>query len=593
MARNFIGGYGLGARVLYDMVAPGVDPLGPDNVLGFVTGPLTGTGALLGGRYVVVCKSPVSGGWNDANSGGHFGPELKRAGFDAVFVSGVSEKPVYLWIHDGKAEIRDASKLWGRDSTETLDGLIQETGEKRLRAALIGPAGEKQSLMACVINDRHRAAGRGGLGAVMGAKNLKAVAVRGTGEVPVADPERLKEVNQSVLSAMKEGPMAKFLGIFGKYGTGVGTGANALSGDSPVKNWGGVGVVDFGEEQAHRLDARVMDQYKTKKYACASCPIGCGADYEVNDGEWPVGLTYRPEYETSAAFGTMCLNDNPESIIKCNEICNRAGLDTISVGATISWAMECYEKGLFTKEETGGIELTWGNAKAIVEMTQAIAEQTGLGKILARGSASAAEEIGKGAEYLVTVRGIELPMHDPKLGPGYARTYQCDPAPGRHVKGGLGAGQLRDTSGAKYDDSDKGPLDVRATAASEVLNASGMCLFSVFTGVKNLPVNMLEAVTGWSLDSEEQKNAGLRIINMRNAFNLREGQRPSDAVLPPRCVGEPAQEAGPVSGITIDHKSLVRNFFNAIEWDLATGKPSRQSLEVLGGMEDIIRDFYE
>ena len=591
IARRFIGGYGIGARVLYDLMKAGVDPLGPDNVLGFVTGPLNGTGALFGGRYMVVCKSPVSGGWNDANSGGYFGPELKKAGFDALFISGSADKPVYLWINDGKVEIRDASKLWGKDCTETEEALIAEIGENRLRAAVIGPAGEKLSLMACVMNDRHRAAARGGLGAVMGSKKLKAIAVRGTGAVPVADAERLREINRSVVEEMKNGRSAKLVKGIGEYGTGIGTGANALSGDTPVKNWGGVGLVDFGEESAHRLDAIKMDKYKTKKYACANCPLGCGADYEVKDGEWPLQETYRPEYETSAAFGTLCLNDNADSVIKCNDICNRYGLDTISVGATVAWAIECYENGVFTKQETGGIELTWGNAKAIVEITQAIAEQTGFGKILAMGSAGAAKKLGKGFEYLQTVKGIELPMHDPKIGPGYARTYQFDPTPARHVKGGLGMVQIRDTSPAKYDFSNTGPKDMVMTISNEVLQVAGLCLFSNFVQRDTAP-KMLEAVTGWSFDPAFQKDTMMRVMNMKHAFNLREGQKPSDFVLPPRSVGEPPLKEGPVAGIRIDHKALARNFFAVMEWDEDMGKPSRKSLEALGGMDDVIKDLY-
>ena len=346
LARKFIGGYGIGARILYDMMRPGVDPLGPDNILGFIPGPLNGTGAFFGGRYTVVCKSPVTGGWNDANSGGFFGVELKRAGFDGVFVSGASAKPVYLFIKDGKAEIRDAKKLWGKDCTETEEALIQETGEKNLRSALIGPAGEKKSLMACVINDKHRAAGRGGCGAVMGSKNLKAVAVRGTGKVSVAHPDKVKEVNAAILEFMKNGPTIEQIKLFGTFGTGGMTGGNALSGDSPVKNWGGAGVVDMGEESAAKLGTFSFDaKYNTKKYACANCPLGCGAHYKVDSGKWPVGETDRPEYETLAAFGTMTLNDDAESIIKCNDICNKYGLDTISVGCTVAWAIECYENG--------------------------------------------------------------------------------------------------------------------------------------------------------------------------------------------------------------------------------------------------------
>ncbi len=592
LAKGFIGGYGIGARILYDMMKPGTDPLGPENVLGFVTGPLNGTGALFGGRYVVVCKSPVTGGWNDANSGGHFAPELKKAGFDAVFISGKADKPVYLWINDGKAEIRDAAKLWGKDCVEIEEALMEETGEKRLRAAVIGPAGEKLSLMACVMNDQHRAAGRGGLGAVMGSKKLKAIVVRGTGTIPVADPEKLKELNRLITEEMRTGRSAKLVKGIGDWGTGISTGASALSGDSPVKNWGGVGLVDFGEERAHKLDSMKMDPYKTKKYACANCPLGCGADFEVKEGDWPLKETYRPEYETLAAFGTLCLNDNAESVIKCNDICNRYGLDTISVGATVAWAIECYENGIFTKEETGGIELTWGNARAIVAITQSIADQTGFGKILALGSAGAAKKLGKGFEYLQTVEGIELPMHDPRLAPGYARTYQLDPTPARHVKGGLGMLQIRDTSPAKYDFSNTGAKDMASTIPNEVLQVAGLCLFSNFVRFDQMAPRMLEAVTGWNFDPAVQKQTMMRVMNMRLAFNLREGQNPAEIKLPSRSVGEPPQKEGPVAAVTIDYKALGRNFFTEMEWDGDTGKPGRKSLEALGGLEDVIKDLY-
>ncbi|MGA2108632.1 MAG: aldehyde ferredoxin oxidoreductase N-terminal domain-containing protein, partial [Syntrophorhabdales bacterium] len=253
MAKDFVGGYGIGARVLYDMMKPGVDPLGSENVLGFISGPLNGSGALFGGRYTVVCKSPVTGEWNDANSGGFFGPELKRAGYDGVFVSGAAKKPVYLFIKDGKAEIRDAKAIWGKDCTEALQALVDETGESALRAALIGPAGEKLSLMACVINDKHRAAGRGGCGAVMGSKNLKAVVVRGAAKIPVANPEKVRKINGEILDWMKNGPTVEQVRLFGDWGTGGMTGANGLMGDTPVKNWGGAGVVDMGEERLNKI----------------------------------------------------------------------------------------------------------------------------------------------------------------------------------------------------------------------------------------------------------------------------------------------------------------------------------------------------
>jgi aldehyde:ferredoxin oxidoreductase len=593
LARDFIGGYGIGARVLYDMMKPGADPLGPENVVGFVTSPLNGTGALYGGRYMVVCKSPVTGGWNDANSGGFFGPELKKAGFDAVFVSGASAKPVYLFIKDGKAELRDALKLWGKGCTATEEALFQETGEKKLRAAIIGPAGERRSLMAAIINDGHRAAARGGCGAVMGSKNLKAVVVRGTKSVSVADPARLKEVNAGILDYMKNGPTAELLKAFGTYGTGVTVEGSGLCGDTPIKNWGGAGGVDMSEEEFTRISTFSLDEkYKMKKYACANCPLGCGAHYNVVDGTWPVGETGRPEYETLAAFGGMTLNSNAESIIKCNDICNRYGLDTISVGATIAWAIECYENGIFTKDETNGILLTWGNASSIVAITQAIADQMGFGAALALGSEHAAARLGKGSEYLQTVRGMELGMHDPRFSPGFGRTYQHDPTPGRHIKGGLGLGESAAPAEVRYDYASKGHADMAAACHSEIISTSGLCIFGgAFAMTPDVPAKLISAVTGWDFTEGDVLTTGKRIMNMRWAFNLREGQKP-DATLPSRSVGEPPLAAGPVKGVTVDHRTMGAVFWEHMGWDKENLMPTRQSLEEQGGMDDVIRSLY-
>jgi aldehyde:ferredoxin oxidoreductase len=590
VAKRFIGGYGIGAKFLFERMKAGSDPLGPDNIIGFTTGPLTGTGAMFSGRYTVVCKSPVTGGWNDANSGGHFGVELKKAGFDAVFVQGVSETPVYVWINDGKVEIRDASNLWGKNVLEAEEALRAELGEEKIRVAMVGPAGEKMSLIAGVINDGHRAAGRGGSGAVMGSKKLKAVVVRGTGTVTVAEPEKLKAVNQEIVDTLKNGPMAEMVGGFSMFGTTGMYSATVCSGDAPVKNWGGAGVIDFGEEAAKGFEGPVTDpKYRVKKYTCANCPIGCGAIYDVKDGKWPVSDAGRPEYETQASFGCLILNKDFEALVKCNHICNLYGLDTISSGATLAWAIECYENGILTKDVTGGIELTWGNSEAVVQATQEMADQsTEFGKLLAQGSAGAAAKLGKGEEYLVTVKGIELPMHDSRFAPGLARTYIYDPTPGRHVKGGLGLQQMMNPEADKYNYEGTGEPDVLATAATEIVNTAGLCAFHDMTGLQHLAWKFIPPVTGWDFGAEEEKQTGLRIFNMRHAFNVREGFKPSDYQLPKRSVGEPPIEAGPLEGITIDYKALIDNFFEAIEWDKTTGKPSRSSLEKLGGMDDVI-----
>jgi len=592
MAKDYLGGYGIGVRVLYDMMKPGVDPLGPENVLGFMTGPLTGTGAMFGGRYTVVCKSPVTGGWNDANSGGFFGPELKRAGFDGVFFTGMAKKPVYLWIKDGKAELRDAAKLWGKDSVEVEKALKTETGEDKMRAAVIGPAGEKLSLMACVMNDEHRAAGRGGCGAVMGSKKLKAIAVRGTTEIPVANPGRIKEINRSVTTAMKSGPAAAMMAGFGEYGTGSGTGLSALNGDSPVKNWGGVGVVDFGEAKANAVACPTYDaKYKVKKYSCSNCPLGCGARYKVDSGKWPIGETDRPEYETACSFGALCLNADIEAILKCNDICNRYGLDTISVGATVAWAMECYENKVFSKKDTDGIELTWGNAEAIVAMTQKIADSEGFGQILAMGSAAAAKKLGKGAQYLQTVAGIELPMHDPKLAPGFGRTYRFDATPARHVKGGLGLLQSGNPDPSKYGTKGTAFMDVMVTTNIEALNCAGLCMFGMFAAPPDSQTGYIEAATGWQFKGQDQLRVAMRVLTLKQAFNVREGIKPADTTISPRAVGEPPQQAGPNKGITIGHKELGHNFFTFMGWDDITGKPTVGALKALG-LNDVVKDLH-
>jgi aldehyde:ferredoxin oxidoreductase len=585
IAAQFVGGYGIGARILYEMMKKGVDPLGPDNVLGFVSGPLNATKALFGGRYMVVCKSPITGGWNDAHSGGFFGPQLKRAGFDAVFVSGAARKPAYLFIKDGKAEIRDAKNIWGKDCTEAQAVLAQETGEPHLRAALIGPAGEKRTLTACIISDTHRAAARGGCGAVMGSKNLKAVVAVGSARIAVADPERILEINREILDWMKNGPTAGMVKSWGAFGTGGDTAMNGIIGDTPVKNWSGAGTIHMGDENLQKLATAAYDgKYNTKKYSCAQCPLGCGAHYSVPDGKWPLADTVRPEYETLGAFGAMALNDNPESIIKCNDICNHYGLDTMSVGSTIAWAIECYEQGLLTKEDTNGIELAWGNADSIVAMTQAIADQSGFGKVLGLGSRKAAEKIGRGHEFLQTVRGIELPMHDPRFSPYLARTYQCDPTPGRHIKGGLGIADLGSPDHIRFQFNGRGQADLEATCRAEVLGSAGACAFCNFSAPPHALKAHIEAVTGREID---MNRTGKRIFNMRHLFNLREGQKPTHDLLPARCIGNPPLADGPLKGNTVDARQIAENFFEAIGWDKETMIPDKDSLEDLGVSLDL------
>jgi aldehyde:ferredoxin oxidoreductase len=590
LTENYIGGYGFGAKILYDMMPAKADPLGPESVLGFITGPTNATKAFFGGRYMIVHKSPVTGGWNDANSGGYFGPELKKAGYDAVFISGISEKPIYIYINDGKVEIRDASHLWGMDTKKVWEQLKEETGEPRLRVSAIGPAGERLSYISCPINDGHRAPGRGGGGAVMGSKKLKAIAVRGTMEIPVANPEKVLETNRKISGAMKESQLAY---AFGTWGTGVGTPASALSGDSPVKNWGGVGIIDFEDEKAQKVGAIALDRYKTKKYSCANCPLGCGAEYKVEDGRWPLEQTERPEYETAASFGSTCLCSEPDAILKCNEICNIYGFDTISAGMTIAWAMECYEEGIL-REELDGIELTWGNGESMVKIMQKMADGEGCGKILSNGSQYAAKYWGKGQEFLQTASGIELPMHDPRFAPGLARTYRFDPTPGRHVKGGVGALQMGGNELTdKYVYTDTGMMDFHLTTNTEIMNSSGLCMFHSLVCPPEVQNEFISAITGMEFDAKKSLKTGHRIYLMRHAFNLREGFKPYDFKISQRAVGKPPLSAGPLKGITVDDDLLGKNFFETAGIDYETGIPSLEILQSLGHLDEVIDDLYK
>lgn len=577
--RKYIGGYGFGTKILYDRTEPGVDPLGPDNILGFLTGVLTATPAIIGSRYVVVCKSPLTNSWGDANSGGFFGPELKFAGYDGVFFTGASDKPVYVSIIDGKVELHDAADLWGKDTYDTEDLLKEKHGAK-IRAACIGPSGEAISKIACVINDKGRAAGRSGVGAVMGSKKLKAVVVSGSAKVPMADEQAAKELRTKILKEEKDaGEGMK------KYGTSGITADSALSGDSPVKNWGGAGTVDFPNAKVISDDAVIALQ--EKKYACWRCNIACGGHMKAVDGKYKVAAgVHKPEYETLCAFGTSCLNDNLESIIKVNDICNRTGIDTISAGGTVAFAIECYENGIITKEDTGGLELTWGNDEAIVELTRLIADREGFGKILSDGVKIAAERIGKGSdEYAIHLGGQELPMHDPRFTPGLALTYQFEATPGRHTQGGE---LIAPPSGIDFDKYDRtqyagrGEDQKKLVNLMHVVNAAGLCMFGYITyNAQSIP-DFLTAVTGWEWTMEEVLKAGERIANLRRMFNIREGINPLEWKVPKRMLGHPPLTEGNIRGISLDDKTMIQEFCAAMDWDPVTARPSDEKLRSLG-----------
>jgi aldehyde:ferredoxin oxidoreductase len=587
LCRQFIGGYGIGARILFSRQKAGVDPLGPDNTFGILTGPFTGTPALAGTRYTVVGKSPLTGGWGDANSGGYFGPGMKFAGYDAVFFTGVSEKPVYLFINNGKAELRDAAYLWGKDTYQTEDILKSQLG-KNVEVACIGPSGENLSLISSVMNNKGRAAGRSGLGAVMGSKKLKAVAVKGNMKVPLADAKRANGLRRKCLGELI-GPIASFR----EFGTPAFTVEHTQEGDSPVKNWGGVAVVDFPDVELIGADP-VMERL-SKRYACYRCPIACGGLIKEGNGEYKYEAgSHRPEYETLAMFGTNCLNSNLESIIKVNDICNRYGVDTISAGATIALAIECFENGLITKADTDGIEMTWGNHKAIVAMTEKLARREGFGAVLADGAKAAAKKIGKGADkYAIHIQGQEMPAHDPKCTIELATTYRLDPTPARHTQGS----EERHPPGLipRFDRKSfagRGEIHKKGSNFHHVINCSGMCDFMYGTlPTVDAVAEFMSAVTGWDVTTDELLETGERIANLRQAFNIREGLNPLKFKVPDRVVGRPPKKEGPTAGVTIDEDTLDREYLAAMDWDPKTAKPSKKKLQELG-LEDVAQALW-
>lgn len=593
MCAKYIGGYGIAARLLLDRIPAGADPLGSDNVVGFVTGPYTTTDAVVSSRYTVVGKSPLTGGWGDANSGGHFAPALKGAGFDAVFFAGVAEKPVYLMVEDGKANLCDASSLWGLDTHETDAKLKAELGDD-IRAAMIGPAGERLARIAAVMNDEGRAAGRSGLGAVMGSKKLKAIVARGKAKVPVADPEGLKEARSQALTDIKND--VGFAAFYKATGTAGITTLSAESGDSPMKNWGGACGVDYKDptEFAYENQERYID----RKWGCHRCPLACSRMLSVKDGPYAGTGGHIPEYETQSAFGGNCLNYDYRSVVRANEICNQQGLDTISTGAAVAFALECYENGIITKDDTDGLELNWGDHQAIVALTEMIAERRAIGDLLAEGPVLAAKKLGRGSEaFAIHAGGSPLPMHDPRFEPALAVIYKTNATPGRHTQACqyLLAPNNPVTDMPMFGEGTdvqegRGKFIRAATAMAHIFNCVGTCLFSYLAMEMGVLIKQLNAITGIERSFDDLVTIGERIENVRQAFNWKHGIRPLEVDISDRVLGRPPLEGGPTAGVRVEIEKLTAEYFQNMGWDPASGKPSQERLRQLE-IEDLAPAF--
>ncbi len=588
VARDYIGGYGLGAKILFERQKPGVDPLGPDAMLGMLTGMLTGTDAIGGSRYVMVGKSPLTGGWGDANSGGNVGPFLKFAGYDALFFSGISENPVYLYIENGRAEIRDASHLWGRDTFETEDILREEHGAK-LEVVCIGPCGEKKSLLAAIMNNKGRAAGRSGLGAVMGSKKLKAIAIKGSMEIPVSDRDASKAMRKRHLTDM--GPMVNFMREFGTCGMME---MCAQVDDAPFRNWTGTMEADMPDLE--KIGGKHIIERQDRPYGCYRCPIACGGIMKKSTGAYEWGEhAHKPEYETQAMFGSNLLNSNVESIISANDMCNRMGIDTIGAGASVAFAVECYEKGIITRKDTGGLELKWGDPECILKLLDQIIRREGLGDILADGTKRASEKIGNGAEkYAMQVGGQEIPAHDSRGGHQFAIAYCSEPTPARHTMSGEGphpAGTM-----PEYDPSTfkgRGIPHKIGACITQFYNAAGLCMICYGDGYGKAEyfIEAIQTISGWDIDRDEVIKTGQRINTMRQAFNIREGIT-TPWKYPDRMLGKPPKKTGPRAGFTMEPEEISKEYYQEMGWDEKTGRPLRKTLLELD-MDFVVKELYD
>lgn len=585
--RRYFGGWGFIAYYLMKETAPGIDPLGPENKLIIAPGVVTGAPIACSGRGAIGAKSPLTGGFGAAESGGFFSAELKHAGCDAVIIEGQSSTPVYLWIHDGELEIREASHLWGRDTGDTLDMIRHELQTPTARAAMIGVAGEKLARIACVMDGEKDAYGRSGMGAVMGSKRLKAVVARGTLGTSVADRDKLRHYTQKLVKDLKETPSQLHL-----WGTGGDLTSMVEQGNLPTRNFR-----DGEFPSPKRISSMYWKEHGELigMEGCYACPIRCKKVVQISE-PWTVDPRYGgPEYETEAALGSDCGVEDETALFKANELCNRYSLDTIQTGACIAFAMECYEHGLLSSDDLGNIQLRFGNGEAMVKMVEMIAHREGFGNILAEGTMRAAKQIGKGADqFAVHVKGQEVPMHEPRLKRVLGVGYAVSPTGADHVH------NLHDTGITSEDGlgmfrsfglleplalDDLGPRKVQALTYRQhfvtLLNSIGFCFFYTFqpNATPFEVTDIVRAVTGWDTTLYELMNGGRRILTMARIYNLREGFTAHDDWLPPRFF-KPTT-SGALNETKVNPEKLrhaIQLYYELMGWDKETGVPSMTTL---------------
>lgn len=539
MARRFIGGSGLGAKVLHEQTSRVTDPLDPDNVLVFATGPVNGSSAFNSDRFDVVFKSPLTGIFAESNAGGYWGGKLKRSGYDAVIIRGKSEDPVYLYIDEEKVEFHGADELWGQDTFAATETLQKRHGGC-CKAAVIGPAGESLVSYANIISDGHhgRAVGRCGGGAVMGSKNLKAVVANGHQNPTFHDIDAIRALNKRLASTMKTGPVP-----LRDAGTSCGLDYCEEIGNHPIRNW----YQGNWKEGVQKITGYAMVREKlVGRYGCGNCAIRCGRIVKAEGGPYSGQEIAGPEYETLSLLGSNCLNDDLGSIIKANELCNRYGLDTISAGNVIGFVMEAHERGLITKRELEGLNADWGHGEAVIDFIHRIAKREGIGRLLGEGVRSIARTLGGiAAEFAVEVKGLEPPAHDPRalftvaLGFATANRGACHLAAFSHdfEENGyiedIGLPRMTD----RFATEGKAENVIRLQNLMSMFDSLTMCKFSLFGGITVNPlVEYVRSATGWDMSVEEFFNTGERIFNVKRIYNVKHGISRKDDTLPPRLL---------------------------------------------------------
>jgi aldehyde:ferredoxin oxidoreductase len=592
LLRKFIGGSSLAAKFFLDGYLLNADPLGPESPLMVMTGPMVGSAFPGTSRFAVCAKSPLTGIWGEYACGGTFGPELKRAGVDGIVITGRSASPVWLSIVEGEARLIDAARLWGKDVYETTD--LLKRGDSGLMVLAIGPAGENLVRFAAIGNDRGHFVGRTGLGAVMGAKRLKAIGVRGTGKVPKADDARFREIHKAALVEIKESALAISLHAMG---SDANMDLGMITGDVPVRNWS-VGE-DF-ELSAALSGPTLSETYLTRAHACSHCPVACKRVVRVPDGPFRTEEGPGPEYETCAIFGTMIMNKDLAGVIKANELCNRLGMDTISCGAAIAWAMELFEKGTLTKETTGGLDLGWGNMKAVLALLPMIARREGFGALLADGTLAAARRIGGDAEdAVVHVKGLDLPMHDPRGFHGMGLAYMMSNRGACHLQhavlpaeqGMASWPQLFSMKDDYQGTTSEGKAELVFHAENYGILGNSLCLCHYLTSCLKPETirDAFNAITGFNYGFGELMACGARDWTLKRGINNLLGVTAEDDVLPKRIMTPLSEGAG--AGSVPDVQRLKQEYYTLRGLD-ERGFPREEKLRELG-LDELRLRLYE